>query len=188
MKRIRLLVLAIPALLAACQSGGGRETIAQLRHVKIEIKEEAIQGGLEKAMQGYERFLAETPESTLTPAAIRRLADLKVEREYGSPTLPAAAAGGVALAGPERAERSPGSPSRSRILKEGRCKIRQQPARGAIRAGRTAKGSKGPAPVRRSRSTSSSWTSTRSTRGTTGSCTRCPGPTRNWGRPKRPWW
>ncbi|HBA89914.1 MAG TPA: hypothetical protein DCZ75_18550 [Geobacter sp.] len=83
MKRIRLLLLAVPALLAACQSGGGRETIAQLRHVRIEIKEEPIEGGLDKAMEGYQRFLAETPESALTPAAIRRLADLKVEREYG---------------------------------------------------------------------------------------------------------
>ena len=83
MKRIRILVYAIPAILTACQSGGGRETIAQLRNMKIEIKEERIEGGLEKAMASYERFLEDTPESALTPAAIRRLADLKIEREYG---------------------------------------------------------------------------------------------------------
>jgi tetratricopeptide (TPR) repeat protein len=101
MKRIRLLVLAIPTILAACQSGGGRETIARLRNVQIEIKEEAIEGGLEKAMEGYQRFLEETPESALTPAAIRRLADLKVEREYGYLTGPTSA---TALSAPERAQ------------------------------------------------------------------------------------
>lgn len=90
MKRIRLLVFAIPALLAACQSGGGRETIAQLRNMQIEIKEEAIEGGLEKAMESFRRFLEETPESALTPEAMRRLADLKIEREYGYLTAPAA--------------------------------------------------------------------------------------------------
>src|SRR6266567_5899227 len=90
MKRILLLVLAIPAILTACQTGGSRETIAQLRNMKIEIKEERIEGGLEKAMQSYQRFLDETPESALTPAAMRRLADLKIEKEYGYLTGPAA--------------------------------------------------------------------------------------------------
>src|SRR6266567_6831000 len=90
MKRILLLVLAIPAILTACQTGGSRETIAQLRNMKIEIKEERIEGGLEKAMQSYQRFLDETPESALTPAAMRRLADLKIEKEYGYLNAPAA--------------------------------------------------------------------------------------------------
>jgi len=108
MKRIRLLVLAIPVLFAACQSGGGRETIAQLRNVQIEIKEEAIEGGLDKAMEGYQHFLEETPESTLTPAAIRRLADLKVEKEYGYLTAakaPAGTAPVTELSAPEPGQR-----------------------------------------------------------------------------------
>ncbi|MBI1920969.1 MAG: tetratricopeptide repeat protein [Geobacter sp.] len=90
MKRIRLLFFAIPAILTACQTGGSRETIAQLRNMKMEIKEETIEGGLAKAMESYQRFLDETPESALTPAAMRRLADLKIEREYGYLTAPAA--------------------------------------------------------------------------------------------------
>src|SRR5512141_1497432 len=90
MKRILLLVLAIPAILTACQTGGSRETIAQLRNMKIEIKEERIEGGLDKAMESYQRFLDETSESALTPAAMRRLADLKIEKEYGYLTAPAA--------------------------------------------------------------------------------------------------
>jgi outer membrane protein assembly factor BamD (BamD/ComL family) len=107
MKRIQLLVFAIPAILAACQSGGGRDTIAQLRNMRIEIKEERIEGGLQKAMVSYQRFLDETPESALTPAAIRRLADLKIEREYGYLNPPAATGGRTpapALPGPEHAQ------------------------------------------------------------------------------------
>ncbi len=82
--RLRWGVLALPLLLSACQSvGGNKDTIAELRHMHIEIKEEKIEGGLEKAMQGYQHFLEEAPDSALTPEAIRRLADLKIEREYG---------------------------------------------------------------------------------------------------------
>ncbi|MDH3726016.1 MAG: tetratricopeptide repeat protein [Myxococcales bacterium] len=54
-----------------------------MRNVKVEVKEEKVEGGIAKVIQGYERFLAETPESPLVPEAMRRLADLKVEKEYG---------------------------------------------------------------------------------------------------------
>ena len=107
MKRFRLLALAIPTILTACQSSSNRETIAQLRHMKIEIKEEAIEGGLQKAMESYQRFLEETPESVLTPEAMRRIADLKIEQEYGFLTTPTASAGPVlaaVLPAPERAQ------------------------------------------------------------------------------------
>ncbi|WP_136514889.1 tetratricopeptide repeat protein [Geomonas edaphica] len=105
MKRTRFLLMALFALLAACQSGGGRETIAQLKDVKVEIKEVPIEGGLEKAMEGYQHFLDETPESSLTPAAIRRLADLKIEKEYGYVAATPRVPGGEAvLPAPERAE------------------------------------------------------------------------------------
>ncbi len=113
MKRTRLLLLAISAILTSCQSGGSRDTIAQLRNMKIEVREETIQGGLEKAMDSYQRFLDETPESGLTPAAMRRLADLKIEREYGYLTAPAATGGRTAaarLTAPEHS-RSPQAPA-----------------------------------------------------------------------------
>jgi tetratricopeptide (TPR) repeat protein len=42
-----------------------------------------VSEGLDKAMQNYERFLHETPDSALSPEAMRRLADLKIEKEYG---------------------------------------------------------------------------------------------------------
>jgi cellulose synthase operon protein C len=91
----RLFVLLLPLVPVGCQSGiDNRGTIAQLRNMKIEIQEEQLEGGLEKAIESYQRFLAETPDSALTPEAIRRLADLKVEREYGHLT------GGGVTAGP----------------------------------------------------------------------------------------
>jgi tetratricopeptide (TPR) repeat protein len=86
MKRIRFFILALPVTLAACSSTGNKDTIATLRHVQIEVKEEKIEGGLEKAMESYQRFLKEMPDSSLAPEAIRRLADLKIEKEYGTIT------------------------------------------------------------------------------------------------------
>ena len=93
MNRIRLFIAAVPLLLVACTSTGGKDTIATLRNVDIEIREEKIEGGLEKAMISYQKFLEETPDSALTPEAIRRLADLKIEREYGTITADPGSAG-----------------------------------------------------------------------------------------------
>jgi len=53
MKRIRFFILILPAMLAACSSTGGKDTIATLHHMQIEVKEEKIEGGLEKAMESY---------------------------------------------------------------------------------------------------------------------------------------
>jgi len=86
MNRMRLLILFLPLMLAACQTVSDRDTIAELRSRQIEIKEEKIEDGLDKAMESYERFLQDTPDSALTPEAIRRLADLKIEKEYGTIT------------------------------------------------------------------------------------------------------
>lgn len=76
-----LLLLLLPLVLSACI--GGRATLADLRDEEPELKDVAIDDGLEKAMRSYRRFLEETPESAMTPEAIRRLADLKIEQEYG---------------------------------------------------------------------------------------------------------
>ncbi|MDH3949347.1 MAG: tetratricopeptide repeat protein, partial [Gammaproteobacteria bacterium] len=100
MNRIRLFIWAASLMLVACSSTNNKETIAQLRHMHIEIKEEKIEGGLEKAMLSYQRFLEETLDSALTPEAIRRLADLKIEKEYGTLTT-----------GAESVERAPALPA-----------------------------------------------------------------------------
>jgi len=106
MNRIRLFICAAPLMLAACATVSDRNTIATLRHEHIEIKEVKIEGGLEKAMLGYQRFLEDRPDSALTPEAIRRLADLKIEKEYGTLTTGAGTAGRApALPAPEPATR-----------------------------------------------------------------------------------
>src|SRR5688572_905939 len=48
-----------------------------------DTSEVKVEDGLDKAMQSYRRFLDETPEGAMTPEAMRRLADLKLEKEYG---------------------------------------------------------------------------------------------------------
>jgi len=77
-------LFALSLLLVSCQTPGAKDTLAGLRGAHVDIKEERIDGGLDKAMDGYRRFLEETPEtSALKPEALRRLADLKIEKEYG---------------------------------------------------------------------------------------------------------
>ncbi len=106
----RLFILAVPMMLVACQSMSDSDTIAKLRHTEIEIKEEKIEGGLDKAMASYQHFLEEAPDSALAPEAIRRLADLKIEKEYGTLTEGAEPAGrALALPSPERVARPEGA-------------------------------------------------------------------------------
>jgi len=115
MNRIRLFIWAAPMMLLACSSMNidNKDTIGKLRNMQIEIREEKIDGGLDKAMLSYQRFLEGTPDPALTPEAIRRLADLKLEKEYGTLTKSADAAIGVpvpALPAPERSVRPKGAP------------------------------------------------------------------------------
>jgi outer membrane protein assembly factor BamD (BamD/ComL family) len=57
--------------------------MAELRTMEIPIEDVPLDNGLHRAMESYEHFLTETPQSKLAPEAIRRLADLKIEKEYG---------------------------------------------------------------------------------------------------------
>ena len=81
MKTPYYLIFLSPIILSACASIGDQGTLAELRDVQITLEDEKIVGGIEKAMQSYQQFLEETPESAMTPEAIRRLADLKMEHE-----------------------------------------------------------------------------------------------------------
>jgi TolA-binding protein len=76
-------LLPVALLAAACAGHFRRDTLAGLRDVEPDLSEVQVQGGLDQAMQGYRRFLEEAPESALTPEAMRRLADLKLEKEFG---------------------------------------------------------------------------------------------------------
>jgi tetratricopeptide (TPR) repeat protein len=70
-------------LLVACAQQRARGTLAELRDVPPDLREARVEQGLDKAMQSYRRYLEETPRSELTPEAMRRLADLKLEKEFG---------------------------------------------------------------------------------------------------------
>ena len=74
----RLVLAGMALLLASCATG----TIAQLKSAKVDLKEEKIEGGLDKAIQNYQIYLEQTPESGRTPESIRRLADLKIKKEF----------------------------------------------------------------------------------------------------------
>jgi len=81
---IRLLFILILVVgMVACSSAPRKGTIGQLRRVDIAIEKENIDQGFDKAIESYERFLEKTEKTAMTPEAIRRLADLKVEKEYG---------------------------------------------------------------------------------------------------------
>jgi outer membrane protein assembly factor BamD (BamD/ComL family) len=91
MNRVPLFILVLPLFilpltLAACSTVNSRHTIATLRDQSVEVQGEKIEGGLDKAISSYQRFLEDTSDSELTPEALRRLADLKIEKEYGALT------------------------------------------------------------------------------------------------------
>ncbi len=62
-------------------------TLADLRNVRPDVQEVKVEQGLEQAMQNYRRFLEETPETAMTPEAMRRLADLQLEKQFGIRTV-----------------------------------------------------------------------------------------------------
>lgn len=77
-----LILLTTTLLLSSCATTKTEGTLASLSDVRFEVKQEKIDGSLEKAMESYEKFLKETPETEMTPEALRRLADLKIQKEY----------------------------------------------------------------------------------------------------------
>ncbi|MGH8236835.1 MAG: hypothetical protein ACREXP_07400, partial [Steroidobacteraceae bacterium] len=83
MRSHRALFVAGAAFLAACSSAPRKDTLATLHRVAPDLQDVKVEGGLDTAMQSYQRFLEETPETKRTPEAMRRLADLKIEKEYG---------------------------------------------------------------------------------------------------------
>ncbi len=72
--------------LAACastrdQAGG---TLAELERMPPDTSDVYLDDSLDRAADSYRRYLEETPETEQTPEAMRRLADLQLEREYGT--------------------------------------------------------------------------------------------------------
>ena len=83
MRSHRAMLAAGAAFLVACSGTPQKDTLAGLHKVAPDLQDVKVEGGLDTAMQSYQRFLEETPETQRTPEAMRRLADLKIEKEYG---------------------------------------------------------------------------------------------------------
>ena len=90
----------------ACIDGSDRQTLAELRDREPDLSEATIDKGVDQAMAGYRKFLEEAPKSSLTPEAMRRLADLKLEKEYGFLDEPSdSESPAAALPAPEKVDR-----------------------------------------------------------------------------------
>lgn len=79
----RLIILCTSIWLGACATNPEKFTLADLQHVEPVLEEVDVSQSLEKAMHGYREFLANTDTNNKTPEALRRLADLKIEQEFG---------------------------------------------------------------------------------------------------------
>ena len=130
-----LLVLALVlAMLVACASDPDRRTLAELRAVEVEVQEVRVADGLDLAMQGYRSYLAENPATPQTPEAMRRLADLQVEKEYGIlgdggiRELPAPEQAEPARAAPATAAAAPADPRPAAGERESEADFEQRAA------------------------------------------------------------
>ena len=84
MRRLTLPMLLMPALIVGCAGRHGPQgTLADLRKVTPDLQEVRVEQGLDEAMQAYRKFLEQAPETAMTPEAMRRLADLKIEKQFG---------------------------------------------------------------------------------------------------------
>ena len=76
-------LLLAPLVLAGCATHKPAGTLAELHRVEPDLQDAAVDEGLDQAVQAYRKYLEETPVSAMTPEAMRRLADLQVEKQYG---------------------------------------------------------------------------------------------------------
>jgi tetratricopeptide (TPR) repeat protein len=79
-----LAALLLATTTSGCARLGSEQTLADLRERDPDLREIEVGDGLAQAMEGYRQFLEDAPESALTPEAMRRLADLALEKSYGS--------------------------------------------------------------------------------------------------------
>ena len=86
MSRLRHFSLPCLVVLASCATSTRDSTgsIGDLRQTRVDLTDVKIDGTTDLAIQSYKRFLDDTPEGGMTPQALRRLADLKVQKEYGT--------------------------------------------------------------------------------------------------------
>jgi tetratricopeptide (TPR) repeat protein len=85
MRRLTIPIVLASALFVGCAAHHKptQATLAELHNMRPDVQEVKVDQGLDQAMQSYRRFLEETPETAMTPEAMRRLADLQIEKQFG---------------------------------------------------------------------------------------------------------
>src|SRR5512147_1939905 len=108
MRRFNIPMVVALAFTVGCAARANKNqtvgTLAELHNVRPDVQEKKVEQGLDQAMHHYRRFLEETPETTMTPEAMRRLADLQIEKQFGIRT---GDAGPREMAAPEAAQARP---------------------------------------------------------------------------------
>src|SRR5262245_20355206 len=88
MNRRTIPTLVALAFMSGCASRPAAKvtpvgTLAELRKVRPDVEDVKVEQGLDQAMLQYRRFLEDAPENAMTPEAMRRLADLQLEKQFG---------------------------------------------------------------------------------------------------------
>ncbi len=78
-----VLALLLPGLAACAHQVDRGGTLGSLHQVRPDTKEVPVDQGLDRAVQSYRDFLQQAPQSNLAPEAMRRLADLNIEKQFG---------------------------------------------------------------------------------------------------------
>ena len=81
--RARAVALLLPVIAACAHHVDRSGTLATLHEARPDTQEVAVDQGLDRAVQSYRDFLQQAPDSARAPEAMRRLADLKIEKEFG---------------------------------------------------------------------------------------------------------
>src|SRR5882757_1821894 len=86
MLRRAIPIVVVSAFLGGCTAHHKpptQGTLADLQKVAPDVKDAETKQSVDQAMEHYRKFLDESPETPMTPEAIRRLADLQLEKQYG---------------------------------------------------------------------------------------------------------
>ena len=82
-RHVVILSISCIGFVACATTSDEQVTLAELEQVQPDVEEVYLDDSLERAAQSYRKYLDETTESARTPEAMRRLADLQIEQEYG---------------------------------------------------------------------------------------------------------
>ncbi|MGE5109433.1 MAG: tetratricopeptide repeat protein, partial [Acidobacteriaceae bacterium] len=86
MRRLTIPLVLTLGFMVGCAARANKKTagtLAELHDVRPDVQEAKVEHGLDQALQHYRQFVDETPQTTMTPEAMRRVADLQLEKQFG---------------------------------------------------------------------------------------------------------